>query len=131
MSDSLNDRPHFQRRVLTLSASKYLTGHPIQEVIDQDWKKADDSTRTQFDNVGFDVDPRDRSATIDELRQTLRASDWDGILLGWCLRGYAERTELFEELVDVCVDEKKRSTKLLFCTGPDNLFEATVRSFPV
>lgn len=121
-----------RRNIITISAAKHITGEPVAEVIEKVWAKTDDATRARFNIVGFDFDPTDVPATLSSLRQSLQGRTWDGLLLGWCLRGYPERTEMFEEAVNVCIDEirSKPETKLLFCTGPKNLVEATLRSFP-
>lgn len=122
------------KNILNISASKHLTGHAIADVVEKDWQKVDPTTKASFKNVGLDVDPTDISQTLIEIQQILTEQPWGGILLGWCLRGYAERTELFEQIVQLCVDEMKRMPtlpKLMFCTGPTNLAEATLRNFSV
>ncbi|KAK3691208.1 hypothetical protein LTR37_018796 [Vermiconidia calcicola] len=122
------------KNILTIIASKHLTGHAIADVVEKDWKKVDPATKASFKNVGFDVDPTDTSQTLTEIRQILKGQPWDGILLGWCLRGYAERTEIFESIVQLCVDEMKTMPtlpRLMFCTGPTNLADATLRNLPV
>ena len=118
--------------ILSISASQHLTGHPIDDVIRKDWQKADEASKARFHNSGFDIDPTDVSNTLRALRKTIKSDRWDGLLVGWCLRGHVEFTELFEEVVSACVDEVKSSpdTKIMFCSGPDNLFETTVRNFP-
>jgi hypothetical protein len=123
---------HRQNDVLTVSLSKHLTGHPIDDVLDSNWRTADEATQQRFNNVGFDFDPTNVPRTLESLRDTLKRQEWDGVLLGWCLRGYAERTELFEEVANVVVDEirSKPDTKLIFCTGPKDLYNATMRNFP-
>jgi hypothetical protein len=128
--------------ILTMGLSKHLHGDPIANVLNDDWTtKVDSSTRARFDNVGFDINPLDVQQTLQDLRQTLRNRSWDGITIGWCTRGYPERTELFEQIVDLCVDEThssevgdanggRRKTKLMFSTGPDNLAATAMRNFP-
>ncbi|KAK3058806.1 hypothetical protein LTR09_000371 [Extremus antarcticus] len=126
-----------QKHILTVGLTKYLTGNTISSAIDADWTaKVDPATRKQFNNVGFDIDPNDFPESLRDLRQTLHSQEWDGVLIGWCTRGYAERTELFEQVMNVCVDETTRGAKgsrarLIFSTGPTNLAETTLRSFPV
>lgn len=119
-----------RKSILTLSIAKYLNGTPIQKGIEKAWVNTDDATRARFDNVGFDVDPVNVPDTLVQLRSVLRERPWDGVIVGWCCRGNPEKTELFEELVNTCVDEKAEGTKMMFCTGPTDLLQATLRSFP-
>lgn len=119
-----------QKNVLTISLSNHLTNEPITEIIAQDWSKTDTATRARFHNIGFDVDPTDTDATLRHLQETITKERWDGLLVGWCTRGYPERTELFEQIMNTCVEAKGPETKMMFCTGPKNLVEATLRSFP-
>lgn len=127
------DVPHHAppKNVLFVGLTKYLTGESIDQAVEKDWQKANATTKSMFHNVGFDVDPTDFPKAMQDLRNTLQGQPLDGILVGWCLRGYAERTEWFEQTIDVCVDELRMmpKTKLFFCTGPKNLYEATMRNF--
>jgi hypothetical protein len=122
------------KSVLTLSLYMHLHGQPISEIIDHEWKaKASPQTGAKFENVGFDVDPHNVPQTLQDLRGQLRSRHWDGVIVAWCTRGNPSRTELFEDLVEVCVDETRggdSKTKLIFNTGPDNLVEPILRAFP-
>ncbi|KAH7310838.1 hypothetical protein B0I35DRAFT_439778 [Stachybotrys elegans] len=119
--------------ILVVSASLYLAGHPITEVLKADWSKPkaqDDLSR--FESIGFQVDPTDESTTLRNLRQKLQEKNWDGVLVGWCLRGHVEFTVLFERIVGILVDQAKvqPDMNIMFSSGPDNLVETTVRNFP-
>jgi hypothetical protein len=119
------------RTILYVGATKYLTGNSITSAISKDWQKAGE-VASHFDNHGFDLNPEDSVRTIEELRSEIRDKAWNGILLGWCIRGHVEFTALFEQVVSVCVDETRsmEGVKLMFSTGPDNLFETVLRNFP-
>lgn len=121
-----------KRNTLSMGISKYLHNEPISELIEHNWANIDDATRSQFNNCGFDLDPTDIPKTVDGLRKELRSQRWDGVLVGWCTRGYLERTELFNEVVAACVDEARvqKDMKLIFNTGPQDLAEPILRSFP-
>jgi hypothetical protein len=127
-----------RKSILVLSASLHLNGNPVSLTISTDWSKPSALPFTPFfENVPFDIDPADHSATLNALNTALESRRWDGVLIGWCVRGHAEFTELFEEIVGVCVryvaKEKgeKTETKIMFSTGPNNLVETVVRNFPV
>ena len=117
-------------RTLTLSASRSLVGIPISDTIAKDWNKAG-QTAQRFDNQGFDLDLENFDYSLVRLRPLLKQQTWDGIIIGWCMRGYKERTVMFEQLVAICVDElrAKPESKIVFCNGPDDLFESTMRHF--
>ncbi|KAF2163539.1 hypothetical protein M409DRAFT_26150 [Zasmidium cellare ATCC 36951] len=119
------------KNILTVSLAKHLTGEPVADVIAQDWKKASAATTRNFTNVGFDVDFHNFDHTLEDLRTSLHEREWDGILVGWCLRGKPAHTEMFERVVGVCFEELKvERTKVMFCTGPDDLVHTVQRNFP-
>lgn len=124
-----------RRNILTISLAKHLTGEPISQVLEDQWSKTSSTNRAAFNNYGFNIDVADTDKTMASLRDELHQRQHDGVLLGWCVRGHQEFTELFEEIVNVCVDElyvkSKTGTKLFFCTGADDVVNATVRNFPV
>ena len=120
--------------ILVVSVSKYLNGNPIAKGITADWSKAKaHSVASSFENVGFDLNPNDVAATLRDLRNILEERLWDGVILGWCVRGHVEFTVLFEKLIELCFDVKLRTPrmKIMFSTGPDNLVETALRNFPV
>lgn len=128
-----------QHSVLTVSLARHLVGHDITHVLNQAWSpdKVDFSVRSKFNNTGFNLDPKNVSSTLQELENVLSKNDWDGVLIGWCLRGHAEFTDLFESVVTVCTQnivkrakDGEKEPKLLFCTGPEDLVNASLRSFP-
>ena len=103
------------KHVLTVSLSRHLTGHPIDQVIAKDWAKNPEAAKL-FNNLGFDFDGNDIPASLQGLRETLNERNWDGILIGWCIRGNPSYTVLFEKIVDLCnnVVRKHPQTKLIF-----------------
>ncbi|KAK9242319.1 hypothetical protein V1506DRAFT_547943 [Lipomyces tetrasporus] len=84
-------------------------------------------------NVGFTVDPTDVSGTLKTLQQTLQTRSWDGVIVGWRMRGHVEFTVLFEKMVAMIVKLAilQPELKIMFCAGPDDLVETTIRNFPV
>lgn len=126
--------------VLTVSLSRHLNGRDINTGLEQQWSesKVPASTASRFSNIGFNLDANGNN--LEELKSILKQREWRGIILGWCVRGHIEFTELFESVVAVCVDyvvrRKQNSVgtkepKLIFCRGPDDLVNATLRNFPL
>lgn len=126
------------KSVLIISLSKHLTGHPIATVIDKDWSsKATPAQRAAFDNHGFDLDPTAPWETgLAAIKKNLADTEWDGVLVGWCLRGSSkEWTVLFERVVECVVGDvvrrvkegKGEGPKLMFCEGPEDLWRTTMR----
>ncbi|KAK9325349.1 hypothetical protein V1517DRAFT_314673 [Lipomyces orientalis] len=123
-----------RKAILILSASHHLVGHPVSEVIKSDWEKEKArDVAEKFDNVGFTVDLTDVPGTLKALQQTLQTRSWDGVMVGWCTRGHVEFTVLFEKMVAVIVRQTllQPELKIMFCAGPDDLVETTIRNFPV
>lgn len=125
--------------ILTVSLARHLHGHDVSHVLDQAWsvEKVQPAVASRFHNVGFNLDPTNVSGTLHELEKVLEENSWDGLLLGWCVRGHVEFTELFESVVNVCTRnivemarQGRKEPKLLFCIGPEDLVNASVRSFP-
>jgi hypothetical protein len=125
-------------KILVISAARHLAGHDVEEVLDHQWSPSNvpNDVSARFDNVGFNLKVNDHETTLKELRRTLSDTEWDGILVGWCIRGHAELTELFEPIINTCVDHvvEKRAgpggPRLYFCSGPDDIVNATLRNFP-
>ncbi|KAH7024747.1 uncharacterized protein B0I36DRAFT_295415 [Microdochium trichocladiopsis] len=127
--------------ILTVSLARHLAGHDIQHVLDKAWldPAVPATTRDRFENQGFNLDIVDPEKNLASLRQTLKDREWAGIILGWCVRGHAEFTEFFESVTAVCVDHITETsapaaanrTKLIFCSGPDDLVNASLRNFPM
>ncbi|KJZ76303.1 hypothetical protein HIM_04385 [Hirsutella minnesotensis 3608] len=128
-----------QCAILTISLARHLVGHGINHVLEKAWidPEVPASILSRFTNVGFDLSVDDTAANLKELKKVLSSQQWNGIILGWCVRGHVEFTELFETVVAVCVDhisetraEVSLEPKLIFCRGPDDLVNATLRNFP-
>lgn len=125
--------------ILTVSLSRHLNGRDINIGLEHQWSesKVPATTAYRFSNVGFNLDAN--GDNLEELKSVLKEREWSGIILGWCVRGHIEFTELFESVVAVCmgyVVQRKHDSivakepKLIFCRGPDDLVNATLRNFP-
>jgi hypothetical protein len=133
-NDSLSDGSSARKSILVVNLGQHLTGVPVEKVIQAEWEKEKaHNISSFFDNNGFNLDPRDVPSTLKALRHKLEERSWDGLLLGWCVRGHVEFTLLFEELVTLCCEVQKSAPqmKIMFPTGPDNLVETVARNFPV
>lgn len=127
---SLSQR--IKHKVLTVSLSKHLTGKPIQSTINENWKSVDSEVAAPFENVGYNIGPKDFDEKLTTFRKTLHDDSLDGVVIGWCLRGNAERTSWFEQVVSACTDEMRTrpEMKMMFCTGPTDTAACTLRHFP-
>lgn len=131
---SLSNGSSARKSILVVNLGQYLTGVPAEKAIKADWEKEKAHNITSlFDNKGFDLDPKDVTSTLRALKKILEERPWDGVLLGWCVRGHVEFTLLFEELITLCCEVQKSALqmKIMFSTGPDNLVETVARNFPV
>ena len=64
---------------------------------------------------------------MENFRGFLKSHTWDGVMIGWGIRGVPEHTELFEELVNMVVAEVKPAPKFVFSLKPDALIDAIQR----
>ena len=126
--------------ILTISLSRHLHGHDITDSLEEQWSesKIPTSTALRFTNVGFNLEAD--GSNLENLKRHLNERKWKGVIVGWCIRGNVDFTELFESVVAVCVDyivQKKQDNvslkepKLIFCRGPHDLVNATLRNFPL
>lgn len=123
-----------RKSILVLSASQYLAGRSVSETIKADWGKEKAAHfADKFDNVGFAVDPTNESGVLESLQETMKGRAWDGIIVGWCIRGHVEFTTLFEKIIAVLVGQThaQPDLKIMFSTGPDDLVQTTIRNFSV
>lgn len=126
--------------ILTISLSHHLHGRDINDSLGEQWSesKVPTSTASRFTNVGFNL--MADGSNLEDLQRHLNERKWKGIIVGWCIRGNNEFTELFESVVAVCVDYIVQSKQgdissmdpqLIFCRGPHDLVNATLRNFPL
>lgn len=71
-------------------------------------------------------DPRSIQAYID----ALKSRHWDGVIIGFGVRGNPKLTVYFEMLVNMVV-EHSPGTKLLFNSSPDSTLDAAKRQVPI
>lgn len=124
--------------VSTISIARHLVGHDVDHVLAQAWSAPDvsASTRDCFNNVGFNLPVHDNASAIQSLKEALKSQEWEGLIVGWCIRSHPEFTELFELVIAACVDHlmerrcKGQPLKIMFCSGPDDLVNTTLRNFP-
>lgn len=96
-----------KKAILTINLSLHLHSKPVSSVLTNLWSSIPPTTTSRFSNSGYNLDPTDVPATIRGLRKILQSQKWDGILIGWCVRGNKEWTELFERVVQVTFEEKR------------------------
>ena len=124
------------KSILTISIARHLVGHGVNHVLDQAWSDVPLSTKSRFENTGFNLPVDDNIKSMEELKSILAGGAWDGIIVGWCIRSHPEFTELFELVVRECVDYiciqriRGHSPQIMFCSGPNDLVNATMRTFP-
>lgn len=120
------------RQILLVSLSRFLGGVPASSVISQNWAKHPQSQSTRFNTVGFDFDANDLPTTLKDLEAIIHGQEWDGIMIGWCLRGNQEGAAMFEQVVSVCIGAMRDcpQMKLMFCAGPDDVADSILRNFP-
>ena len=81
-----------------------------------------------YDITNFAVDLQDLNGTLKTIRQKLNGQHWDGMLIGFGVRGDKNHTVLFESVVNAS-REVSPGTKLLFSPGPYDLMTTLERNF--
>lgn len=85
--------------------------------------------------AGFNVDtyfvePQDASKTLHVIREAIRSRpQWDGVMIGFGVRGDPAHTSLFELAVNTCIEEIKPAPRFAFNVSPDSTVEALMRVF--
>jgi len=67
---------------------------------------------------------------LDELARRLQQRTWDGVALGFGIRGDRDATPLFEKAVNMAVAGVRPTPRLAFPVLPDKIVEAFERVFP-
>lgn len=91
----------------------------------------------QAREAGFDLeacmfDRTSTPASVAELiRAKLRERQWDGVMLGFGIRGPSDlaTTALFETAVNLCAQEMKPTPRFAFNSSPMTTVQAIVRAF--
>ena len=85
-------------------------------------------------DAGYEVIPKQfppetlSSTALPEAKELLGSKKWDGLIVGFGIRGVPECTEFFENLVNAA-REIVPGTPLGFNTRPDDIYECVVRNF--
>ncbi|KAH8914695.1 hypothetical protein BT69DRAFT_1289838 [Atractiella rhizophila] len=83
-----------------------------------------------YDYEGFWFHPDD---TFEQFKEKLitkvTEKHWDGIMIGWGVRGNIQITNWFEDMVNVAKDHSPKS-RLMFNWSPESTLDMAQRSFP-
>ncbi|KAK3074634.1 hypothetical protein LTR53_002779 [Teratosphaeriaceae sp. CCFEE 6253] len=127
-----------RRQILTATFGPYVKLYPaviasyggeekIAAMIQASIQQANDAG---FDVDNFAVNPADPGDSIQRLEDKLRSRHFDGLLIGWGIRGNQEYTPLFEAVVHAAKEVTPR-TKMLFGNAPDDLYNTLQRNFAI
>ncbi|ROV95998.1 hypothetical protein VMCG_07995 [Cytospora schulzeri] len=85
--------------------------------------------------AGFEVethfaDPHDTSKAAADIKEAIKSRpQWDGVMIGFGMRGDPVLTPLFELAVNTCIEEVRPVPKFAFNVSPDSTVEALKRVF--
>ncbi|KZP06479.1 hypothetical protein FIBSPDRAFT_1053506 [Athelia psychrophila] len=89
---------------------------------------------SSINNAGYKFSPYyfgpNDAAGMQGLVALLKENDYDGVFIGFGIRGSADLTEFFEEIVNTVKDTAPRA-RLLFNTSPPSTIDAVRRAFPL
>ena len=81
-----------------------------------------------FEFTLYFADSKNTGAALPEIMELLRGSRWDGVSIGFGLRGAIEYTALFEDIVNAVVAEAKGPVpKLMFTRSTTDIYDAAIR----
>lgn len=81
-----------------------------------------------FDFTLYFADSKDTGAALPAVRELLRGSKWDGVSIGFGLRGAIEYTALFEDIVNAVVAEAQGPVpKFMFTSSTTDIYDAAIR----
>lgn len=81
-----------------------------------------------FEMTLYFADSKAIEKCMPEVKQYLRDASWDGVSIGFGLRGDIEYTALFEEIVNAVVAESKGPIpKFMFTSSTTDVYNAAVR----
>lgn len=81
-----------------------------------------------FEFTLYFADSKDTGAALPAVRELLRGSTWDGVSIGFGLRGDIEYTTLFEDIVNAVVAEVQGPVpKLMFTSSTTDIYDAAIR----
>ncbi|MCJ1325031.1 hypothetical protein MMC10_001693 [Thelotrema lepadinum] len=102
------------------------TAEVLREKIQASLKKCQDA--------GYEVNPKQfpsnslSTTALPECKELLGSKKWDGVIIGFGIRGVPECTEFFEKLVNAA-REIVPGAPFGFNTRPDDLYECLLRNF--
>lgn len=126
-----------QRTFLAAGLGKYQPADPTAAALYggvQGAKALADADVARAKEIGFDVtvlhvNPLDPTWSAEQFRKLLMNQKFEGISIGFGIRGNREYTALFEELVNTA-RELNPSSKLGFSVGPDDIYGTIIRLWP-
>ncbi|KAJ0114442.1 hypothetical protein J7T55_010831 [Diaporthe amygdali] len=81
-----------------------------------------------FEFTLYFADSKDIEATMPAVKSLLRDSTWDGVSVGFGLRGAPEYTALFEDIVNAAIKETRGHVpKLMFTSSTTDIYDAAIR----
>lgn len=97
----------------------------VKREVDEEFARLQDSG---FEMTLYFADSKAIEQSMPAIRQHLRSASWDGVSIGFGIRGEIEYTALFEEIVNAVVTESKGPIpKFMFTSSTTDIYNAVVR----
>ncbi|KAI7773416.1 hypothetical protein LA080_010949 [Diaporthe eres] len=113
--------------VLKESSSQDLSYSPerVKQEVDQELARLREAG---FEFTLYFADSKDTGAAPPAVRELFRGSTWEGVSIGFGLRGDIEYTALFEDIVNAVVAEVQGPVpKLMFTSSTTDIYDAAIR----
>lgn len=97
----------------------------VKQEVDQELARLQEAG---FEFTLYFADSKDTGAALPAVKELLRGSTWDGVSIGFGLRGAIEYTALFEDIVNAVVSEAQGPVpKLMFTSSTTDIYDAAIR----
>lgn len=97
----------------------------VKQEVDQELARLQEAG---FEFTLYFADSKDTGAALPTVKELLRGSTWDGVSIGFGLRGAIEYTALFEDIVNAVVSEAQGPVpKLMFTSSTTDIYDAAIR----
>ena len=114
------------KAVLIAGVGRFAAAPVVNTVVEKVKVGLKQAQEAGYDTTMLELNPGDPKGSLESVREALKSKNFDGLLIGYGLRGMKENTLLFEDVVN-CARELRPGMKLLFATAPDEILETLKR----
>ncbi|POS69687.1 hypothetical protein DHEL01_v211918 [Diaporthe helianthi] len=97
----------------------------VKREVDRELEKLQEAG---FEFTLYFADSKNTGAALPSIKELLRGSTWDGVSIGFGIRGAIEYTNLFEDIINTIVLEVQGPVpKFMFTSSTTDIYDAAIR----